>query len=169
METKVREPLSNRFLAGAGFALIYALLPYAPVLAGLGVLALLPCLLYRLEERERRIALAPLTFASLMLTQKVFSAQITGLPRGYLVSQLPAPWLPLFFGICLYYMPDGMNWSRKITLGLATLILLAGLLPGSAFALVFGAMEYLLFVAVLAGLGMDYMQTSQAQRAPVRA
>jgi hypothetical protein len=169
MESRLGRPLSNQFLVGAGFALIYALTQYFGPLAVLGILALLPCVLHRVDDRQRRIALAPLTFAALMLTQKFFSTETTGLPGGYPFSRVPAPWLPLFLGVCLYYMPDGVSWSRQAMLGLGALVLLSGLLPGSAFVVVFGAVEYLLFVAVAIALGMDFFRAREPQRSPSRA
>ena len=169
MDTTLGRPLSNQFLVGAGLAFVYALIQYYPPLAALAILALLPCILYRVDDRQRRIALVPLTFAALMLTQKVFSAQSAELRLGYAFSQLHAPWLPLFLGACLYYMPEGFSWSRKIVLALGMLILLSGLLPGTAFAVVFGVMEYLLFALVAIALGMDFLRVHEPQHAPNHA
>src|SRR5215472_8174181 len=119
--------LSISLQVGVGFALIYVLMQYYPPLAALAILALLPCILLRVDESQRRIAQAPLTFATLMLTKKVFSAQIDGLLPGYSFSSW---WMPLFLAVCLFYMPATISWSRNMLVVLGTVLLLTGLLPG---------------------------------------
>src|SRR5258708_13350749 len=118
-----REQGNLQFGAGAGFALIYALMQYYDALSCLSVLALLPCILWRLDERKRKIGQAPLTFATLMLTQKMFTTQAGGTLRGMFGDQLAAPWIPLFLPVCLFYTQEGASYSRKALIGLAVLVL----------------------------------------------
>jgi hypothetical protein len=157
-----REQASLQFGVGAGSALIYALMQYYDALASLCVLALLPSILWRLDDRKRKIGQAPLTFATLMLTQKVFAAQAGGALRGMFGGQLAAPWLPLFLAVCLFYMPEGASHSRKAFIGLGVVVLSSGLLPGSGFAAIFLVLEYLLPVAVAVALGMDFFGCSKS-------
>ena len=155
-----REQGSLHFGVGAGFALIYALMQYYDPLSCLSVLALLPCILCRLDERKRKIGQAPLTFATLMLTQKMFT-QAGGALRGF-GGQLAAPWIPLFLAVCLFYMPEGASYSRKAFIGLGVVVLSSGLLPGSGFAAIFLVLEYLLAVAVAVALGLDFFGASKS-------
>jgi hypothetical protein len=157
-----RKQGSLQFSVGAGFALIYALMQYYAALSSLSVLALLPCILWRLDERKRKIGQAPLTFATLMLTQKVFTTQAGGALRGMFGVQLAAPWLPLFLAVCLFYMPEGTSYSRKAFIGLGVVVLSSGLLPGSGFAAIFLVLEYLLPVAVAVAIGMDFFGSSKS-------
>jgi hypothetical protein len=148
-----------------GFALIYVLMQYYPPLAALPILALLPCILLRVDESRRKIGQAPLTFATLMLAQKVFSAQVNGLPRGYSFSSW---WMPLFLAVCLFYMPSTISWSRNMLVVLGTVLLLTGLLPGNLFAVAFAMVEYFLFAAVAIALSMDFFgsRAPRSQPAP---
>lgn len=157
-----REQGNLQFGVGAGFALIYALMQYYDALSCLSVLALLPCILWRLDERKRKIGQAPLTFATLMLTQKMFTTQAGGTLRGMFGDQLAAPWIPLFLAVCLFYMPEGASYSRKALIGLGVVVLSSGLLPGSGFAAIFLVLEYLLAVAVAVALGMDFFDSSKS-------
>lgn len=159
-------PLSPQvqFYAGAGFALVYALMQYLPELAAIPVLVLLPCVLYRAEERARKIATAPLTLSTLMLTQKLFSAAVHG-NRFIGVSFDTNPsWPVLFIAVCLFYMPEGASWSRKLLLSLSVVVLLSGLLPGNGFAIVFSGVEYLGFLAIAGGVCLDLFTAAPPRR-----
>jgi len=159
-----------QFGAGAAFALIFALMQYYDALASLSVLALLPSILWRLDQRKRKIAQAPLTFATLMLAQKMFTIQAGGTLRGGpFGGQLAAPWLPLFLAVCVFYMPEGASHSRKGFIGLGVVVLSSGLLPGSGFAAIFLVLQYLLAVAVAVALGMDLFGSPKSWEATQNA
>ena len=169
------ESVNTQFVAGAGFALIYALMQRYQPLSALAVLALLPCILWRLQDPQRRIVQAPLTFAALMLAFKIFTLQAGNAldayaySRGLPLGHLAAPWMPLFLAVSLFYLPDGTSYSRKAFLGLGILLLCSGLLPAAGFALIFSALEYLLFFAVAVAIGMDLLSGSQPKTVPARS
>jgi hypothetical protein len=141
------------FLGGAGFALIYALAQYDSSLSALSVLALLPCILRRLDERQRKIGQAPLAVAGLMLTHKMFTGRTLEIAPG--LGPLAASWLPLFLAIALFYMPEEVSHTRKMLLGLGVLLLSSGLLPGSGFAFVFLLFQYVIPIAIAITLCID--------------
>ncbi len=153
-----------QFYAGAGFALVYALMQYLPELAAIPVLVLLPCVLYRAEERARKIAIAPLTLSTLMLTQKLFSAAVHGNRFTGVSFETNSCWPVLFVAVCLFYMPEGASWSRKLLLSLSVVVLLSGLLPGNGYAIVFSGVEYLGFLAIAGGVCLDLFTAAPPRR-----
>jgi hypothetical protein len=166
-----REPVSARFLAGVSFALMYALMQHYAGLSALSVLALLLCVLHRVDERQRKIAQAPLTLSALLLAQKIFMATnmfgviLVGKPWTT-SGQLAAPWLPLFLAVPLFYLPEGISHSRKVLLGLGLAVLCSGLLPDNGFAAVFFTLPYVLFFVVVGALLLDFFSSPQSKTVP---
>ena len=161
-----RDTLRIHLLAGGVFAFLYMLMQYDASLSALSVLALLPCILYRLETRQRRIGQAPLTLAALMLTQKMFTSRAVGGLPGMSIGPLAAPWLPLFLAVPLFYLPKEISHTRKMFMGLGVILLSSGLLPGSGFAAVFSLFQYVMPVGVAVTLCMDIFGRNKPWNVP---
>jgi hypothetical protein len=130
----------------------------------LGVLALLACTLYRLDPYRRRIAIAPISIAALMLASHLASP---GLPVAFpTVSRSPQPvaaWLPLFLAVCIFYMPEAANFTNNFFMALSGLILVSGLLPGDGPQAIFATAQVFLFMGLVVCLAVDF------SRQPVKA
>jgi hypothetical protein len=138
------------------FALLYVLVKREPALSAVCVVFLLICTLLRLDGHKRRIAKVPLTIAALMLASQIG-------PTGIATTWINDPFqkfqissLPLFFAVCLFYMPNGQSYTRKLLLSVSVMLLASGLLPSTGFTALFIAVQYLLFVALVFGLGLDF-------------
>jgi len=138
------------------FALLYILVKREPALSAVCVIFLLICTLLRLDDYKRKVAQIPLTIASLMLASQIG-------PTGIAASWITDPFqkfqissLPLFFAICLFYMPNGHSYTRKLLVSVSVMLLASGLLPRTGFTALFIAVQYLLFVALVLGLGLDF-------------
>ena len=154
----------GRVAGGIVLACAWVLVEANPACAWVGVLLLLGATLYRLDARQRRIAVAPVTFASLLLFRQmtqlwVNESVLTAAPvfqrPPVAPHTLPAPWLPLFFAVCLFYMPRYETVTGKIFLINSVLLLVSGLLPGYGFEAIFLTTQYFLFMAIAVGLAVD--------------
>jgi hypothetical protein len=80
-------------------------------------------------------------------------------------------WLPLFFAACIFLAPDLKNYTGKLVMSMGVLLLISGLLPGESFEFIFVTCQYFLFLAMLAGLGLDlsrnWMTAQDVQRRAV--
>ena len=142
-----------------GFLALYFLVEREPTMAPLAVLALLACVLYRLDDEKRRVAAVPVILASLMLVGRV-SVHVTPLARqNWRATDLTEPalgWLPLFFAACIFLAPDVRNYTGKLMMSISVLLLVSGLLPGDAFKAIFITCQYFLFLALVLGLSLDF-------------
>lgn len=142
------------------FALVYLLVQQLPMFCPIAVLVLLVATLARLDAERRRIAIVPVSVAALLLASRM----VTVIPPDALTKGLvPKPdvgmsWLPLFFAACLFCMPDVTTNTGRILQSLAFLLLVSGLLPGEGFATVFFLVQCFLFLALMVGLGLDFLQ-----------
>jgi hypothetical protein len=74
-------------------------------------------------------------------------------------------WLPMFFSICLVFIPRRDSVTFKIVLAGSCVLLASGLLPGQGFVAIFYMVDATLFIAMVVGIFVDlktYM-LSQAQ------
>jgi hypothetical protein len=78
---------------------------------------------------------------------------------------LVAPWLPLFFAVCLFYMPRFETCTGKILMVGSVLLLVSGLLPGGGFEVIFITTQYFLFIAIVVGLAVDFARKAPAPAA----
>jgi hypothetical protein len=165
----------TQILVGPLLALIYFVTEARPEFGPVTILVLLGALMYRLDEQRRRIAGVPLTLAALRLASNLVTAcspiarQIAsypGRPTGIPIGTTGIPWLPLFFAICLIYMPKTPTATGKIFLATSTLLLASGLLPIEGALGIFATCQYLLFIAVVAGLILDFTGLHLAQPSP---
>ncbi|HYX68532.1 MAG TPA: hypothetical protein VE825_05335 [Terriglobales bacterium] len=164
-----------KIAAGLLFASVYALLESNPAFTWAGVLLLLLCTLYRLDARQRKIAAAPVAFASILLACQVEEtcghlAAARDAASMYqrapvTMPNLVAPWLPLFFAVCLFYMPRFETCTGKILMITSLLLLVSGLLPGNGFEVIFITTQYFLFIAIVVGLAVDFARKGSAQTA----
>lgn len=64
-------------------------------------------------------------------------------------------WLPIFFSVCLVFIPKRESATFRIVLAASCLLLASGLLPGSGFVAIFYLVNYTLFVAIVVGIFVD--------------
>jgi hypothetical protein len=150
-----------RSFAGTLFVVIFVfsqrVLEFAPLI----IVVLLGGLLYRMNKRERLIAGAPLTFAAVrlaMLLAERFSPWDTSFysrPGVFPASDIGFPWMPLFFSVCLFYMPVKDTYTGKLIFWDSVVLLLSGLLPVEGYAVVFAVVLYTLFIGVAITLAYD--------------
>jgi len=156
----------TRLLAALLFTIIFVVTWKRPEFAPLTILVLAGCLLYRLDERQRKLATAPLILAAVRLCL-MLSAQITG-PSTFLFSGTPVAlplnggagsmgvtWIAVFLSVCLFYLPRKESITLKIVAFEAIAVILSSLLPGEGFASVLTIFNATLFFAVTIGLLFD--------------
>ncbi|MGH9555177.1 MAG: hypothetical protein ACRD2Y_05070 [Terriglobales bacterium] len=141
----------------AGFLAIYFLVERDPSFAPVSALALLVCVLARLDDEKRRVAVVPLSLAALMLAGRVgvYAASTPTRWPGE-VEQPGVGWLPLFFAACIFLTPELTNYTGRFMMSMSVLLLVSGLLPGEGFEFIFITCQYFLFLAVGVGLSIDF-------------
>jgi hypothetical protein len=151
-----------RSFAAMLFVLIFVFSQRALEFAPLIIVVLLGGLLYRMNKRERLIAGAPLTFAAVrlaMLLAERYSAWDTSAysgPTGILhANEIGFPWMPLFFSVCLFYMPVKDTYTSKFIFWDSVVLLLSGLLPVDGYTVVFALMLHILFIGIVFTLACD--------------
>ena len=148
------------------FALLYVLVQRESAASSVCIVVLLICTLLRLDDYKRKIAQIPLTISALMLASQTapVSATIATAMISDPFQKFQIASLPLFFAVCLFYMPNGQSYTRKLLLSVSVMLLASGLLPSAGAAALFIAVQYLLFVAIVFGLGLDFANHSQAKQ-----
>lgn len=126
--------------------------------APLTILILLSCLLARMENHSRQIAAVPLTLSAiklsfLMTSQMAIAFWFPGESRSS--NDVGFFWLPIFFSICLIFIPKRDSVTFKIVVAESCLLLASGLLPGQGFLCIFYLLDYLLFIAIVVGIFVD--------------
>jgi hypothetical protein len=152
----------TRWLAMPVFGLIYYVAQQFPDFRPLTIFVMLACILFRMEARDRQLAGVPLTLAAMRLAYQmsITAATLIGGP-GIMLPQARAamigvPWVPMFFAICIFYLPRRATVTGKIMAAGAISMVLSGLLPGEGYVAIFAMVQYTLFVGVLVGLVSDY-------------
>lgn len=140
-----------------GFVLFYT--QKLPFLAPLMILILLSCLLARFEDHARKIAAVPLTLSAIKLSFAMANeaAYAFWIPSGGTHGSDDGCfyWLPIFFSVCLVFIPKRESATFRIVLAASCLLLASGLLPGSGFVAIFYLVNYTLFVAIVVGIFVD--------------
>lgn len=151
-----------------GFVLFYT--QRLPFLAPLMILILLSCLLARFEDHARKIAAAPLTLSAIKLSFAMANeaAYAFWIPSGaaHRADDGCFYWLPIFFSICLVFIPKRDSVTFKIVLAASCLLLASGLLPGSGFVVIFSMVNYTLFIAIIVGIFADLASYAKVQTQP---
>jgi hypothetical protein len=154
------------WLAALAFTAIYAVTQRYVQLAPLTIAILIGCVLFRLGARERQFAAVPVALAGIKLAlQLAGSSSIWHVAHAapFTSPNVPKPqelgvtWLPLFFSICLFYMPKRVSVTSKITLACSLILLVSGLLPGDGYVFLFAMVQYFLFLAIAIGLLIDFI------------
>jgi hypothetical protein len=151
-----------RWLAMPLFGLIYYVAQQFPDFRPLTIFVMLACILFRMEARDRQLAGVPLTLAAMRLAYQMSSGASTLIGAAGIVSpqakasMLGVPWVPMFFAICIFYLPRRATVTGKIMAASAISMVLSGLLPGEGYVVIFAIVQYTLFVGVLVGLVTDY-------------
>jgi uncharacterized membrane protein YqjE len=155
----------------AGFLGLYFLVERDPSFAPISVLALLVCVLARLDDEKRRVAAIPITLAALMLAGRVGIHGVSTATRWWVhsndVAQPGVGWLPLFLAACIFLAPELRNYTGRLIMSMSVLVLAAGLLPGDGFEAIFIACQYFLFLALVIGLGLDFTRNHVAASRPL--
>jgi hypothetical protein len=140
-----------------GFLFVYA--QRVPIAAPLTIVVLLGCLFARMDHHPRQIAGVPLTLAAIKLTFQMGShmdfSGPHGMPVDFAMDYPGFVWLPMFFAICLVYMPRRDSVTFKIVFAGSSVLLASGLLPGQGFVGVFYVFDTTLFVAIIVGIFLD--------------
>jgi hypothetical protein len=152
----------GKIAVGAALAGAFLMAYTNPLFADLTILILPGIVLYRLDSHRRRIAAAPVIFATMMLASKITGAgswyvNYGAPPTAAAVNELKIG-MPLFLAGCLFFMPRFPTYTEKILLLLSLVLLLSGLLPGDSFGIIFWITQYFLFIAIVVGLGIDLTQ-----------
>jgi hypothetical protein len=156
LDTNVTRSLAA-FLFVVMFVFSQRSLPAAPIL----IVLMLSGLLFRMTKRQQLIAGAPLTFAAVRLATMLVERFSWWEPASYSTqtlehaSDLGIPWMPLFFSVCLFYMPVKDSYTSKVVVWDSVLLLLSGLLPGQGYAVIFVLVLYTLFLAIAVALACD--------------
>ena len=139
------------------------------VVAPLTLLTLLGCLLLRMDNHPRQIAAVPLSLATLKLAFQIMSLLNSSSQSAISVRNFSTDpgfiWLPMFFTVCLAFIPRRDSVTFKIILAGSCVLLASGLLPGQGFVVIFYLLDGLLFVAIAAGIFVD-LKTYVAAPAP---
>src|SRR5215469_15253653 len=156
-----------RLLAALLFTIIFVVTWKRPEFSPLTILVLAGCLLHRFDERQRRLATAPLVLAAIRLCL-MLSAQLTGPGSSHPFAGMPIAlpvvrttadwgitWIPAFLSVCLFYLPRKDSITLKIVGLEAIAVILSSLLPGDGFASVLAVFNATLFFAVTVGLLFD--------------
>lgn len=154
------------WLAALGFFALYAVTQRYVELAPVTIAVLIACVLFRLGPRERQFAAVPVVLAGIKLALELTSS-LTLLKLGHTVPsplsnqlrpvQFGVAWLPLFFSVCLFYMPKRISVTSKITLACSLILLISGLLPDDGYLYMFGLVQTCLFLAIAIGLVIDFV------------
>jgi len=146
------------------FAALYWLVQRNPAFSAISIFVLLACLMLRLDPARRRLALAPLTFAAILLAGRLgqFVAKAAPLVgRAGVPVDIGLTWLPLFFAVTILYMPQRPSYSGNLLTAGSVLLLASGLLPGEGFAAIFNATQYFLFIALVIVLAVDFLHSAE--------
>ena len=163
---ELRDPLARSVAA----PLLFFILVFSNkelLVAPLTILVLLGCLFLRLDNHPRQIAAVPLTLAAIKLSFQMASplnnsASGASSLRGF--STDPGyVWLPMFFSICLVFIPRRDSVTFKIILAGSCVLLASGLLPGLGFVAVFYLLDSTLFLAMVVGIFIDLKSYVPAQ------
>ncbi|HLZ52449.1 MAG TPA: hypothetical protein VKP61_16995 [Candidatus Acidoferrum sp.] len=150
---------ASRWRSAPIFLFIFFYTLRLPFVAPLTILVLLGCLLTRMETHSRQIAAVPLTLSAIKLSFQMSSQMTEALfypgPVRSLGTDPGFIWLPMFFSICLIFIPKRESATFKIIVAASCLMLASGLLPGQGYLCIFYLLEYLLFVAIVIGIFVD--------------
>jgi hypothetical protein len=145
---------------------IYIFSSREPLVAPLTLVVLLGCLLVRLDNHPRQIAAVPLTLAAIKLAFQMASYLNSSLSAALSQRTLSADpgfiWLPMFFSICLIFIPRRDSATFKIILAGSCLLLASGLLPGAGFVAIFYLLDGTLFIGVSVGIFIDLKNYASA-------
>lgn len=163
---ELTDPIA-RCLAAPLLFFIFVFSHSEPLVAPLTLLVLLGCLLVRLDSHPRQIAAVPLTLAAIKLAFQMasllsFSAQSAVSLHNFAVDP-GFVWLPMFFSICLVFIPRRDSVTFRIILAGSCLLLASGLLPGQGFIAIFYLLDGILFVAIVVGIFVDLKTYMPAQ------
>jgi hypothetical protein len=152
----------TRWLAMPMFGLIYYVAQQLADFRPLTIFVMLACILFRMEARERQLCGVPLTLAAMRLAYQMSTsaAMLIGgpgiMPAQAKAAMIGVPWVPMFFAICIFYLPRRATVTGKIMAAGAISMVLSGLLPGEGYVVIFAMVQYTLFVGILVGLVSDY-------------
>jgi len=155
---ELRDPIARCFAAPLLF-FIWVFSNGEPLVAPLTLLVLLGCLFVRLDNHPRQIAAVPLTLAAIKLSFQMASLLNTSASGASSLRGLSTDpgyvWLPMFFSICLVFIPRRDSVTFKIILAGSCVLLASGLLPGQGFVAVFYLLDTTLFLAMVVGIFID--------------
>jgi hypothetical protein len=163
---ELREPLT-RCIGTPLLFLLYVFSHRDPLAAPLMLLVLLGCLFVRLDSHSRQIAAVPLALATIKLAFQMPSFLNSPAASAQILRSFTTDpgfmWLPMFFSICLVFIPRRDSVTFKIILAGSCVLLASGLLPGQGFVAIFYLLDTMLFVAIVVGIIVDLKTYMPAQ------
>lgn len=169
------ESTSSRTLGGLLFAVIFFASRGLPEVSSVLTMVLLICLLYRMDERERRIASIPLAFGAVRLLFS-FTANLMQLAGNAFAGTAGrndsaflegAYWLPLLFAAYLFYSPWKDSHTSRVIFWYSVALLLSGLLPGEGYLCIWYAGVYTAFFAIGVALILDFSGRTPSEARPL--
>jgi hypothetical protein len=155
-----------RWVAAPLLGFLFILSLRTPEVGALTVLVLFGSVFVRLDPKTRQIATVPLTLATIKLAS-VMATQFHVLSMrtkpGDLAVDQGFGWLPVFFSVCLVYLPKRESVTLKMILTSSCLLLAAGLLPGLGFVVIFSLLSYTLFFVITVGIVADFCSHARGQ------
>jgi len=161
---------SRTIWLSAPLLVLLAALTATQILTPLVLLCLLGILLYRMDDRSRKLAAIPLTFGafrlvmgvSLFLNSDVSSPNQRGWGGAGMAWEtcLGMPWVPLLLTASLLYAPVKDAVTTKIMYWESIAMMISGLVPGQGFIGILCIIHYTLFIAIFVGLVIDLNRSS---------
>jgi hypothetical protein len=155
---ELRDPLVRCVAAPLLFFIIFVTSNREPLVAPLTLLVLLGCLFIRLDHHPRQIAAVPLTLAGIKLAFQMADSLNSSSANALSLRGFSDPgfvWLPMFFSVCLVFIPRRDSVTFRIILAGSCLLLASGLLPGQGFVAIFYLLDTTLFLAIVVGIFID--------------
>jgi hypothetical protein len=163
---ELRDPLARSVAA----PLLFFILVFSNrefLVAPLTLLVLLGCLFVRMDNQPLQIAAAPLTLGAVKLSFQMASLlnnSASGASSlGGFSTDPGYVWLPMFFSVCLVFIPRRDSVTFKIILAGSCVLLASGLLPGQGFVAVFYLLDTTLFLAMIVGIFIDWKSYASAR------
>ena len=154
-----------RSLAAMLFIALYSLTQQYAQVIPVTVVVLIACTLLRMNTRERMFAAVPVGIAGILLAlhmAALFAKPVFGMAYSSMTVNLKPQnfgvnWLPLFFSVCLFYMPKRISVTARIALACSVVLLVSGLLPGDSYLYIFAMAQMMLFIVIGVGLIIDFV------------
>lgn len=156
------------FAVGCVLFLIYMICRTDALVSAGACVILLAVMLWRLSVRGRAIAGPILAIATVMLVAGIARYCAEPPARALITAGPEDLCMPVVLAAALYYTRVKCH-TADILMFLSAALLASGLLPGLGWLACFLAARYLIWLAVVLGLFLDYITSPRRASAPVAA